>query len=245
MLVWEDREHKEWQAAPTVTDDGQYLILTIEKGTDDKHRVLYRPLDQPESKPVHLVGDFDADYTFIDNDGPVFWFEPIRTPRAAGHRDRHPKARAERLGRRDTRADRDARRRGRGGRLLSGPLLEGCGTPWCVSLTRPAGTCATSTFRVWDRQGFAGKKGDKETFYGFTSFTTPDYIFRYDVGAGTSKLWRSGKLSFDPKEYETTQVFYPSKDGTKIPMFLSYKKGLKRDGGNPTLLYGYGGFNIS
>ena len=74
VLVWEDPEHKEWRAAPTVTDDGKYLILTIEKGTDNKFRVVYRPLDQPDQKPVHLVGDFDADYTFIDNDGPVFWF---------------------------------------------------------------------------------------------------------------------------------------------------------------------------
>ncbi len=73
-LVWEDPEHKEWRANPTVTDDGSYLILTIEKGTDNKYRVVYRPLDQPEQKPMHLVGEFDADYTFIDNDGPVFWF---------------------------------------------------------------------------------------------------------------------------------------------------------------------------
>ena len=74
VLVWEDAEHKEWRAVPTVTDDGKYLILTIEKGTDNKYRVVYRPMDQPAQKPVHLVGDFDADYTFIDNDGPIFWF---------------------------------------------------------------------------------------------------------------------------------------------------------------------------
>ena len=93
--------------------------------------------------------------------------------------------------------------------------------------------------------GFDGKRKDKETFYGFTSFTTPATVYRYDVVSGRSTVWRQPKLTFNPDSYETTQVFYPSKDGTKIPMFLSHKKGLKRDGKNPTLLYGYGGFNIS
>jgi prolyl oligopeptidase len=93
--------------------------------------------------------------------------------------------------------------------------------------------------------GFDGKRKDKETFYGFTSFTTPPTVYRYDVVSGRSTVWRQPKLMFNPESYETTQVFYPSKDGTKIPMFLSHKKGLKRDGKNSTLLYGYGGFNIS
>src|SRR5262245_59011153 len=74
VLVWEDREHKDWRATPTVTDDGRYLVLTIGKGTDAKHRVVYRSLQQPEQKPVHLVGEFDADFSFIDNNGPIFWF---------------------------------------------------------------------------------------------------------------------------------------------------------------------------
>ena len=81
-LVWEDPEHKDWRAVPHVTDDGAYLILTIQKGTDAKYRILYRPLDQPDAQPVHLVGEFDAEYTFIDNDGPVFWF---KTNKYASH----------------------------------------------------------------------------------------------------------------------------------------------------------------
>jgi prolyl oligopeptidase len=92
--------------------------------------------------------------------------------------------------------------------------------------------------------GFGGKRKDKETFYSFTSYTTPTTIYRYDVATGESRVFRHPKVDFNPAEYETTQVFYSSKDGTKIPMFLSHKKGLKRDGTNPTLLYGYGGFNI-
>jgi prolyl oligopeptidase len=92
---------------------------------------------------------------------------------------------------------------------------------------------------------FSGNKDDKETFYTFTSFTYPPSIFRYDVDANTSTLYLAPKVAFNPEEYTTEQVFYPSKDGTRIPMFLTYKKGLQRNGANPALLYGYGGFNIS
>jgi prolyl oligopeptidase len=93
--------------------------------------------------------------------------------------------------------------------------------------------------------GFSGDKDDKETFYSFTSFTYPATIFKYDIEQNTSELYLAPKVAFTPEDYVTEQVFYPSKDGTKIPMFLTYKKGLKKNGKNPVFLYGYGGFNIS
>jgi prolyl oligopeptidase len=93
--------------------------------------------------------------------------------------------------------------------------------------------------------GFGGDADDKVIFYTFTSFTYPPTIYKYDIAAGTSDVWRKSDVKFNPDDYETKQVFYPSKDGTKIPMFLVYKKGIKMDGNNPTLLYAYGGFNIS
>jgi prolyl oligopeptidase len=93
--------------------------------------------------------------------------------------------------------------------------------------------------------GFSGDKDDKETFYSFTSFTYPATIFKYDMDKNVSELYLAPKVAFNPEDYMTEQVFYPSKDGTKIPMFLTYKKGLKKDGNNPVFLYGYGGFNIS
>lgn len=93
--------------------------------------------------------------------------------------------------------------------------------------------------------GFSGNKDDKEMFYSFTSFTTPATIYTYDMTANRSELYLSPKVAFNPDEYTTEQIFYPSKDGTKVPMFLVHKKGLVKDGSNPVLLYGYGGFNIS
>ena len=93
--------------------------------------------------------------------------------------------------------------------------------------------------------GFGGKRTDKESFYTFFNITTPPSIYRYDVATGESGLWRRAEVKFNPDDYETHQVFYVSKDGTRIPMFVAHKKGIKLDGTNPTVLYGYGGFNIS
>ena len=93
--------------------------------------------------------------------------------------------------------------------------------------------------------GFSGDKDDRECFFTFTSFTIPGAVYRYDIGQNTYSLLRAPKVDFDNDGFVTEQVFYPSKDGTRIPMFLTYKKGLKRDGRNPVYLYGYGGFNIS
>ena len=92
---------------------------------------------------------------------------------------------------------------------------------------------------------FSGDKDDKETFYTFTSFTYPATIFKYDLEANTSELFLAPKVAFTPDDYVTEQVFYTSKDGARIPMFITYQKGLQKTGTNPTLLYGYGGFNIS
>jgi prolyl oligopeptidase len=93
--------------------------------------------------------------------------------------------------------------------------------------------------------GLSGYRDDKFVFYVFTSFTVPPTIYKYDIASGKSDLFRKPEVSFNPADYETNQVFYTSKDGTKIPMFIIHKKGIKMDGSNVTLLYGYGGFNIS
>nr|WP_206108258.1 prolyl oligopeptidase family serine peptidase [Paludisphaera soli] len=244
-LIWEDPEHKEWEASPTVSDDGQYLILTLHKGTDAKYRVLYRPLDASEAKPTHLVGEFDAEYDFLDNDGPVFWFKTNKDAErgrvvAIDVRDPDPAKWVELIPEAEE--------------TLEG--VDVVGDRFLATYLKDAHTVV----RVFDlsgkhvrdvdlpglgtASGFGGKRKDKETFYAFTSYTTPATIYRYDVETGASTVWRKPTLKFDPSAYETVQVFYTSKDGTKIPMFLTGKKGIQKDGSNPTLLYGYGGFNI-
>ncbi len=93
--------------------------------------------------------------------------------------------------------------------------------------------------------GFNGEKDETTAFYGFTSFTYPSSVYKYDLTTNTSELYKSSEVDFEPEIYKTEQIFYESKDGTKVPMFIVHKKDLKMDGNNPTILYGYGGFNIS
>ncbi|MBV8488262.1 MAG: S9 family peptidase, partial [Planctomycetaceae bacterium] len=244
-LIWEDPAHKDWRAEPTVTDDGRYLIFTVTRGTDAKYRILYRPLDQPNVAPVHLVGEFDAEYQFLDNDGPVFWFKTnknaprgrviaidTRSPQPQHWKELVPET-SETLESADVVAEHFltiylknayniARVFDLDGKHARDIALPGLGTV----------------------TGLHGKRNDRETFYAYASFSRPAAIYRYEVGNGQSMLWRQPKLKFDPEHYVTEQVFYRSKDGTKIPMFLSHARELKRTGKNPTLLYGYGGFNI-
>lgn len=100
-------------------------------------------------------------------------------------------------------------------------------------------------FPTFGSAGFYGEKDRKEVFFYFSSFTVPGSIYQYDLATNTSKVYVSPKVKFNESDYVSEQVFYPSKDGTRIPLFITYKKGLKRNGKNPVYLYGYGGFNIA
>jgi prolyl oligopeptidase len=246
QLVYERKDEKEWGFGGSVTDDGQYLLIHVWKGTEPKNRVFFRPLDQgPAGAPVvELLNKADARYEFIGNDGALFYFVTdldaprgrlvsIDTAKPVEPREIIPQT-AETLegvsnigGKFVASYLKDAHTQvkifQKDGKLQSELTLPGLGT---VS-------------------GFSGKPGDPETFYAYTSFTTPSTVYRYDVQTGETKAVFAPKIKFDPENYTTEQVFFQSKDGTRVPMFISYKKGLKRDGSNPTLLYGYGGFNIS
>jgi len=245
-LIYERPDNKEMGFSGNVTDDGRYLIITVWQGTEPKNRLYYRDLTQADAPVVKLLDDFDAQYNFIDNDGPVFWFQSdLDAPRGRviAIDTRHP----ERTNWKTIVAQgpdklefanvvnnsfllgylKDARTEVRV-HDLSGAFLRNVDLPGI-------GTAA----------GFGGKRKDKETFYAFTSFISPTTVYRYDPVAAKSAVFRQPKVDFDATRYETKQIFYTSKDGTRVPMFLTYKKGIKLDGQNPTLLYAYGGFDIS
>jgi prolyl oligopeptidase len=245
-LIYERPDHKEMMFSGDVTDDGHYLIITVAQDTSPKNRLYYKDLTQSDSPVVKLLDDFDAQYVFIDNDGPVFWLRTdLDAPRGRliSIDIRHPE-------------------RGNWKTLVAqgADKLEFANTvnnSFFLSYLKDART----EVRVHDLNGafvrnvdlpgigtaagFGGKRKDKETFYAFTSFISPATVYRYDPQAGKSSVYRQPKVDFDPDRYETKQVFYHSKDGTRVPMFLTYKKGIKLDGENPTLLYAYGGFDIS
>ncbi len=245
-LIYERPDQKEWLFNAEVTDDGRYLIITVQRGTDPKNRIFYKNLVDPNSKVVELLDKADAEYTFIDNEGPVFAFRTnlnaplgrivtINTskPLPAQIDELVPQSK-DKLEHVSTVGDRfvavylkDAH--------SAVKLFKLDGTPDGEIALPGLGTAG----------GFTGKRKDRETFYSFTSFTTPTEIFRYDFDKRASALLFKPKVKFNPDDYTTEQVFYKSADGTRVPMFISYKKGMKRDGQNPTYLFGYGGFDIS
>src|SRR2546422_482055 len=251
LLVYERSDQPDWGMNAEVTDDGRYAVLHVWLGTDRRNRVYY--LDLKDAKRpnvtgavVRLLDDFDASYAFVGNDGPVFY---VLTDLDA------PRKRVIAI---DTRHPERARWREI---IPQGPdVLDGV---QIIHDTFVANSMhdASSRLRLFARDGrfvkdlplptlgsiggISGERKDDEMFYAFTSFLYPTTIFRYDFKSGVTSVFKAPAIDFDPSGYETKQVFYTSKDGTRVPMFITHQKGLHLDGSNPTYLYGYCGFNIS
>jgi len=245
-LVYERPDQKDWLLGGTVTEDGNYLIITVFQGTDVKTRVYYKDLKAKDAQVVKLLDDFDAAYNFVGNQGTRFWFQTdlqasrgkvieidTSNPARTNWKVVVPEAKE------TLQATSVVNNRF----ILN--YLKDAYTQ--VKIYESNGKLVTDVAfpGIGSADGFGGKATDKETFYSFTGFTTPTTIYRYDMTTGKSSIFRQPKVDFNPGDYETKQVFYTSKDGTKVPMFITHKKGLKLDGSNPTYLYGYGGFNIS
>ena len=246
ILIYHRPDQKEWGFSGGVTEDGRYLIISVWLGTDPKNLIFYKDLANPNAEVVELINEFEANYSFIDNDGDVFWF---RTDLDA------PRGRVIAI---DTKNP--ARSQWQEIIPQTDEVLESVGllnNQFVVDYLKDAHT----QVKIFDLNGafvrevelpgigsaggFSGKRYDTETFYSFTSFTTPATIYQYDMVSGESTIFRQPKVDLNPADYETNQVFYSSKDGTQVPMFITHKKGLQLDGNNPTYLYGYGGFNVS
>jgi prolyl oligopeptidase len=292
-LIYDRPDQPDWNLSANVTDDGQYLIITVNQGTDVRNRLYFIDLDNP-GKPqinnpvVRLIDKADAEYEFVGNNRTIFYVRTDRNaPRGriaaisidnpreerwntvvaegkdalvsatmAGEdlvgnylQDAHSSIRFF-SGSRDARREPRQRQpqpqqRNPGGiyddtstapLVTRGPQLTGGGFALRGELPLPGiGTVGELN----------GKQDDDELFYSFTSFLYPTTVYRYDLKNRRNELFRAPKVAFDPSKYETRQVFFTSKDGTRVPMFITAKKGLVLDGTNPTLLYAYGGFNIS
>ena len=245
-LIYHRPDQKEWGFDGSVTEDGKYLVISVWRGTDRKNLVFYQDLSQPESEVVELISEFEASYGVIENDGDTFW---VRTDLDA------PRGRVIAIDLNNSQRTNwqeiipEAAETLRSVGLLNNQFVTNYlkDARSQINIHNLDGTLVREVELpgIGSAGGFGGKRHDTETFYTFTSFTTPATIYRYDMKTEESKLFRKPKVDFDPNKYQTQQVFYPSKDGTKIPMFITHKKGIELDGNNPTYLYAYGGFNIS
>jgi prolyl oligopeptidase len=251
VLVYYRPEHPEWQFEGRVSEDGRYLVISIVVGTDARQRIVVRDLTEPYAMPFELIDNFEHEFTFLGSDGPRLFFKTdvdaprrrviavdLRTPKQKDWQELVPQAentltevslvgdRFIALYLKD--ASTEVKLFALDGKFVQDVRLPGIGTA----------------------AGFAGKRRDgkrtdKETFYSFSSLATPPSIYRLDLATGETRLIRRAEAKFEPEHYVVQRVFYKSKDGTRVPMFIAHRKGLKLDGGNPTLLYGYGGFNIA
>ena len=237
-------EQKRRYVGGHVTEDNKYLVISAANSTYG-NELYVKNLSKPDSPIVTIVGNFNSDNTVIDNEGDKLF---IRTDLMAPNK-------------RIVTVD------------VSHPTPENwkdfiAETENVLSPSTGGGYFfanymkdAVSVVKQYDRNGklvrqielpavgtaggFAGKKKEKTLYYSFTNYTTPGTIYSFDSKAGKSAVYAKPKVDFNGADYVSTQVFYASKDGTKIPMIITHKKGLKLDGKNPTILYGYGGFNIS
>jgi len=245
VLVYEYPSEPEWGYGCDVSEDGRYLVMTVWKGTDDKYRIVYRDLQEPYGLPVELISTFDNEYTFVGNDGPVFFFKtdleaPLRRLIAIDTRKPEKENWKEII----PQTKETLRGVGLVGNTFVASYLKDAKTQVNIHSMRGEFIREVEFPDIGSASGFGGKRNDTETFYTFNSFAIPPSIYRYDIITGKSEPFRKANVKFNPDDYETKQVFYESKDGTKIPMFIVHRKGIKLDGTNPTLLYGYGGFNI-
>ena len=293
-LIYDRPDQPDWLFFANVTDDGQYLIITVAQGTDVRTRLYFIDLDnsgKPEidNPVVRLIDKFDAEYDFVGNRGTMFY---VRTDRNAPRgrivaisidnpreerwntvvaeskdalvsattagddivgnylQDAHSSIRFFSSSRDDRR---DVRPRGQPQPQRNpGSIYDDTST--APILTRDRGQLTGGGFTprgelplpgIGTVNELHGKQGDDELFYSFTSFLYPTTIYHYDLKSRRNDLFKAPKVAFEASQYETRQVFFTSKDGTRVPMFITAKKGVQLDGTNPTLLYAYGGFNIS
>lgn len=227
-----------------VTEDQQYLVVSAAQNTSG-NRLYIKDLSKPDAEFTLFQDDYMARFSYKDNMGSVFYFSTnIDAPNY-----RLIKTDISKPGKEDwqdviSETENVLRTSTAGGKIFANYLVD-----------------AKTEIRQFDMNGklerklqlpgigsafgFGDKKEVEELYYTFTSFTFPATIYKYNITTGESELYNKPQVDFIPEDYETEQVFYESKDGTKIPMFITYKKGMKKNGKNPTWLYGYGGFNIS
>lgn len=246
VLVYERPDHPEWGFQVSVSEDGHYLILTVWQGTDDRYRIVVKDLTEPYGLPFELISNFDHEYTFVGNDGPVLFFKTnLNAPRrriiAIDLRQPAQDKWSEVI----PETENALEGAGLVGNMFICEYLKDAKTQVRLHSVDGRFVREVAFPGIGTATGFTGKRTDTETFYSFSSFALPPRTYRYDMITGESELLRQASVKFQPDDYETRQVFYQSKDGTRVPMFICHRKGLKLDGSHPTLLYGYGGFNIS
>jgi prolyl oligopeptidase len=244
VLIYEITDHDSRNPEAQLAADGRYLVLTIFDGYQT-NGLYYRDMEDPSGAVVRLLDDWDGLFYYLGNKGSRFYLYTNQgTPNAkvvsidvASPQD----------GFTDVVPEQEEALKSAsyiGGFVVTSYIKDAYSK---IRIYELDGTHVRDIELpgIGSAYGFSDDATDTETFFGFQSYTVPPSIYRYDVASGERELFRAAKVDIDLKAFEVKQVFFASADGTKVPMFIIHRRGLKLDGNNPTLLYGYGGFNSS
>ncbi|ARS42186.1 S9 family peptidase [Sphingobacteriaceae bacterium GW460-11-11-14-LB5] len=245
QLIFEDKSNPNLYFGANVTEDERFLVVYASAGTSG-NALYYQDLKAPDSKIALLVKGFENNHSVVDNIGDKLLVNTdlgaenkqvvLVDPKNADPKNWQKIIPESKLALEGI---------GTGGGFLWASYLKDASTNIVQFDLMGKKIGDVKLPAIGTVGGFGGYKEDKEFFYTFTNFTTPGTIYRYDINKSESILYKKSDLQFNTDNYETKQVFYPSKDGTKVPMFIVHKKGIKLDGNNPVYLYAYGGFQIS
>lgn len=237
-------EEKRRYVGGSVSEDGRYLIISTANSTSG-NELYIKDLSSASSKIIAVNTGFDYDVDFLDHENGVFYF-------VTNFKAPNKRVVAAKIGALDPSNWRDIIRET--DNVLT---VSTCGGYFFAHYMRDAvsfvqqvrydGTVVNDIKLpgLGTASGFRGKKTDRETYFSFTNYTTPSSIYSIDIATGERSAYWKPTIAFNPDDYTSEQIFYISKDGTRVPMIITYKKGLARNGKNPTLLYGYGGFDVS
>ncbi len=244
-LIYEDKLHPLRECYASLSDDEQFLFISITETTTG-NGLFMKDLRKPELEFTELAPGFDNDYSVVDHvNGKLYiltnWKAPksrllevdVKSPARENWKEIIPET-----------SNVLERATIIGGKILAEYMKDASNHAYGFDLSGKK-LYEVKLPTIGSLVGFSGDKDDNESFYLFTSYTFPPTIYRFDAAKNISEVFRKTEVSFNSADYVAEQVFYTSKDGTKVPMSIIYKKGLKKDGKNPLMLYGYGGFNIS
>jgi len=244
-LVFETPDHPRYNNTAEVSEDGNWLIVSSSEGTDSRYEITLIDLRTPNAPPRRLVTGLEHDWNYLGNSGNLFYWRTnngAQRQRIVATDIARPQLAIREIVPEDQATLEDASIVGR--RLIAEYLVDAKSEVRTFSLDgRRTGTIRLPG--IGSAGGFDGDQSSGETFYSFASYNRPGAVFRYDSATGRTAVFAEPRLHFDPAQYEVRQVFYASKDGTRIPMFLMHRRGLDTGRPQPTLLYGYGGFDIS
>jgi len=244
ILIFGGKKQPRRYISGYLTEDESYLVITASQGTSG-NELYIKDLSKKNSKIITIIDNFDNDSYITDNEGyRLFILTNIDAPNKrlveVDAANPTPDNWIDLIPESDNVLSVSTA----GGNIFAKYMVDVKSQVIQYDLTGKK-IREIKLPAIGSASGFSAEQNDKELYYTFTSFTYPNTIFKYDIASGKSELYWKPEIDFNPEDYITKQVFYKSKDGTKIPMFITYKKGMEKTGKNPTYLYAYGGFNIS